>query len=307
MNEVACLGILVADVVTKPFKKMPERGRLDLIDRMELHTGGCAVNTGRALAKLGVKTAVLGKVGEDGFGDFIIKTLRESGIDTKGIRRDSKVNTSGTVVLVYPDGERSFIHYLGANAAYTIDDVDWDVIGDSKLLHIGGALVLPGIDGEPTTAILKKVREMGKVTSLDTVWDAKGRWMSLIKPNLPYIDYFLPSLEEAKMLTGKNKPEDIARMFLDMGVKTVGLKMGEEGCYIRSQDEEYHIPIYKVEVVDATGAGDAYVAGFLLGVLKGWELEKIGRMANAVGACCVTAIGASAGVKSYEETVRMIS
>jgi sugar/nucleoside kinase (ribokinase family) len=166
--------------------------------------------------------------------------------------------------------------------------------------------VLPGIDGEPTTAILKKAKEMGKVTSLDTVWDAKGRWMSLIKTNLPYIDYLLPSLEEAKMLTGKNRHEDIARTFLDLGAKTVGLKMGEEGCYIRSQDEEHHIPIYRVEVIDATGAGDAYVAGFLLGVLRGWDLEKIGRMANAVGACCVTAMGASAGIKSYEETVKMI-
>lgn len=108
------------------------------------------------------------------------------------------------------------------------------------------------------------------------------------------------------MLTGKEDPEDIAQVFLDHGVKVVGLKMGERGCYIRTADVQLSIPRYQVQAVDALGAGDAFAAGFLTGVVKGWDLEQTGRFANAVGALCVTALGATTGVRSLEETLEFM-
>src|SRR5436190_5295315 len=117
MPEVVCLGILVADVVGKPVDNWPERGKLNLVDRMELHTGGCATNTGIALAKIGIDTAVIGKVGDDGFGDFMVSQLQKYGIQAEGVVRDKETATSATMVMVHSDGERSFIHYIGANAA----------------------------------------------------------------------------------------------------------------------------------------------------------------------------------------------
>ena len=296
--DVACLGIMVADVVARPVRELPERGRLTLVDQMELHTGGCAVNTGIALAKLGVKVAVLGAVGQDGFGDFVIAQLRQHGIDTRGVRRKSGVNTSATMVMVDPDGERRFLHYLGANAQLVESDVDLDVIAQARILHIAGALVMPGIDGEPTARILAWAKQRGITTAFDTVWDAKGNWMRLVAPCLPYIDVMLPSLAEAQMITGKQSPPDVAAVFLDKGVRIVGLKMGEEGSYVRTAAEEYWVPPFAVEAVDATGAGDAYVAGFLAGLVMGWDLYRTARFANAVGALCVTAVGATTGVRS---------
>ncbi len=306
MPEVICLGILVADVVGRPIRKIPERGKLALVDDIELHTGGCATNTGFSMAKLGIKVGIIGKTGADGFGDFLIREMERYGVDARGVVQDPTIHTSSTMVLVDEDGERSFLHYLGGNGQLVEEDIDTSLFEGAKILHIAGSLLIPKLDGEPTAHILKKAKEMGLTTSLDTAWDDTGRWMSALEPALEYLDVFLPSIEEAIMLTGREEPSDIADFLLNYGIKIVGLKMGERGCYIKTAREEYAIPIYKVEVVDATGAGDAFVAGFLTGLVEGWDLEKTGKFANAVGACCVTAMGATQGVKSFEETLRMI-
>lgn len=295
--DVVCLGILVADVLGRPVDGYPERGKLRLVDRMELHTGGCAANTGISLAKIGIATGVIGRVGRDGFGDFIIGELERYGVNCSAVVRDAAAATSATMVMVHGDGERSFIHYLGANAALCEGDADIELIRRAKVLHIGGTFVLPGIDGEPTARILAKAREAGVTTSLDTTWDSKGRWMSLLRPCLEQVHYFLPSFEEARMLTGKDTPEEAAEVLLDAGVGTVALKLGERGCYIRNADARLEIPGFKVKAVDACGAGDAFAAGFLAGVVRGWDLERTGRFANAVGAMCVTALGSASGVR----------
>ena len=303
MADITCLGILVADLVGKPVDEYPTRGKLVLVDQLELHSGGCAASTGVALAKIGVRAGVIGKVGNDGLGDFMVGVLERHGIDTRGVIRDPKAGTSGTMVMVHSDGERSFIHYIGANASLTESDIDYELFGGTRILHVAGSFLMPGIDGEPTARVLEKAQAMGITTTLDTAWDSRGRWMSLLKPCLPYIDYAVPSIEEARMVTGKHEPADVAKVLMDHGVKTVALKMGEEGCYIRSAEAEFRIPRYDVEAVDALGAGDCFAAGFLTGILRGWDLEKTGRFANAVGACCVMALGATTGVKSLEETL----
>jgi sugar/nucleoside kinase (ribokinase family) len=307
MAEVVCLGILVADVVGKSVDKWPGRGELELVDRMELHTGGCASSAAIALAKIGVDAAVIGKVGRDGFGDFIVSRFEAHGIDASGVVRSDKHNTSATMVMVHSDGERSFIHYLGASQDFTEDDVDMRLVAKSRILHVAGSLLMPKFDGEPTARVMKKAHELGVATSLDTAWDPTGKWMKALAPCLPYVDYYLPSIAEAAMLTGRREPSDIAAALLDDGVGLVALKMGEEGCYIRNRDTELRIPPFKVESVDALGAGDCYAAGFLTGLVNGWDLERTGKFANATGAFCVTALGATTGVKDQATIEAFIS
>ncbi len=296
MAGVTCLGILVADVIGKPVEQLPERGKLALVDRMELHIGGCASNTGVGLAKIGVDTAVIGKVGNDGFGEFMISALSRNGINCTGIVQDAEVATSSTMVMVHGDGERTFLHYIGANGTLHESDVNFDLVKASKILHVAGAFLMPGFDGEPTARVLAKAKEMGVTTTLDTAWDSRGNWMKLLEPCLPYVDYAVPSIEEARMVTGKHDPADVAKVLMDKGVGTVALKMGSKGCYIRGKDIELSIPIYKVDAVDACGAGDAFAAGFLAGIINGWDLERTGKFANATGAFCVTSIGATTGI-----------
>ena len=301
MIDVLCLGQIVADVLVKGIKGLPERGKLLLLDNLSLHTGGSAVNTAIALSKLGIKSGVIGKVGRDTFGNFILKELKENNVDTKGIVRDKKALTSCSIVLVSPEGERSFMQYLGANAQLSLKDVDLNLLKGTKILHIAGALLLFRFDGQPAGLLLKKAKKMGLTTSLDIVWDARGRWMKRLKPCLPYLDIFLPNIEEAKMLTGKKEPKEIASLLIDYGVKIVGLTLGKDGSYLKDKDKEIFIPPFKARVLDSTGAGDSFAAGFLAGYLKGWELEKIGQLANCVGAMCVKTIGATAGIKTLKE------
>jgi len=307
LPQVVCVGILVADVVAKPVDVWPDRGKLALVDRMELHTGGCASNTAVGLARIGLSSSVIGRLGQDGFGDFLTQRLQDEGVDVGGLVRDPEALTSATMVMVHGDGERSFLHYLGANAHLTDQDVNWDLVSQAEVLHVAGAFLMPSLDGEPTARLLREARTRGITTALDTGWDSMGNWMALLAPVLPYVDIFLPSIEEARMLTSEDEPEHIARDLVDRGVGLVGLKMGERGCYLRTRQEAIPLPAYQVQVVDATGAGDAFVAGFLTGVVNGWELERTGRFANAVGAMCTQALGTTAGIRSLAETERFIA
>jgi sugar/nucleoside kinase (ribokinase family) len=306
-NPILCLGILVADVVGRPLRAVPDPGRLVLVDEMSLHTGGCAINAATALSRLGLPVEVIGKVGGDPFGDFVLNSMKERGIGTRGVKRDPQAGTSATMVMVAPDGERRFVHYIGANARLTLDDIDFSMVESASILHVAGSLVLPGIDGQPTAELLQQARVAGVTTFLDTVWDDTGRWMKILQPCLPYIDYFVPSLAEAQALTGMDDPHQVGRALLNQGVKTVGLKMGADGCLVMNgKDPAIRLPAFQVEVVDATGAGDAFAAGFIAGVYQDWPLERTARFANAVGALCVTGLGATGGIRSLDGTLEFL-
>lgn len=302
-NRVLCLGIIVGDFLAKPVEKIPEKGKLTLVGSTELHIGGCAVNTGVTLKKLGVETGIIGKVGNDSLGRFLIGRLKNEGLDISGIKVSKTASTSGTAVLVHADGERSFIHSIGANADLTIDDADASFIRNFDIFHIAGAFLMPGFDGPPMARALKNAKQQGLTTCLDTCWDATGKWMELLKDSLPHVDYFLPSIEEAKMLTGMDKPEDISHFFFDRGVKNVCLKMGHAGSFAANAGESHFFDALKIDVVDTTGSGDGYVAGFIAGLVRGFSFEKCGMMANLVGAKTATSVGATSGIVTYEDTI----
>ncbi len=304
--DVICLGIFVVDMIGRPIDRFPEAGRLMVFDELEMHSGGGANNTAITLAKLGVNVGAMGRIGTDTFGDFVLQILDDNRVDTRAMMRDADTNTPATFVSVASDGERSFLHYMGTNRVLSEDDVDLDLIRSCKILHVAGSLVMPRLDGEPTARILRQAKEAGLLTSLDTVWDMSGNWLDTLEPCLPYVDIFLPSIEEAEQLTGLDSPPDIANFLMDYGIQTVGLKMGKHGSYVRTGTEEIHVPAYAVDVVDTTGAGDAYVAGFLAGIVMGWDLKRTCQLASAAGATCVTAIGTTAGIKNLEKTMAII-
>lgn len=303
MYDVICVGILVADAIAKTVDKLPETGKLDLVNRLDLYTGGCAVNSGIALSRLGINATVMGKIGDDGFGKFILRTLEDEGVDTKGLVIDKNESTSASVVLVDSSGERSFLHCLGANGVFSDRDVNYDIIADSKIVFVAGTMLMPGFDGDPCARVLKRAKEMGKTTALDTAWDSTGRWMEVLDPCIPYIDIFMPSYEEAVQLSNKKEPEDISDVFLKRGIETVIIKLGKDGCFIKDNTgRKYLIPTYEdIKPVDTTGAGDSFAAGFLTGIIKGLDLYECGKLANAVGTHCVMEVGASTGIKSYDE------
>ena len=301
--EVVCLGILVADVLARPVDVVPW-GELGLVEEVSLRGGGCAVSTASALARLGSAASVVGKVGVDPFGDFLLALLDARGVDGRGVLRDPTVPTSATVALVSPDGERTFLHTPGANAHLSREELDPAILYGGRCLHVAGALVMEQLDGEPFAAILAEARRRGLTTSLDTVWDASGRW-ARVEPALPHLDLAMPSLEEARAVSGEREPERVAAWFRARGVGAVALKMGPQGCYVAGDEFEGLVPAPSVRSIDGTGAGDAFAAGLLYGRLAGWPLEEAAHFACAAGALATTAVGAFEGVGSLAETLEL--
>ena len=302
MVDIACIGTLVADVITKTVDRFPQRGKLNLIDSMRLYSGGCAMSAAIDLKKLGADVAVLGMVGADGFGQFLTEELQRQGVDTRGIAVHDTADTSSSVVLVDSGGERSFLHCLGADGVFTEADIRYDVIADARIVFVGGALIMPAFDGDGCAQTLKKAREMGKVTVLDTAWDDAGRWMQALAPALKYVDYFIPSIEEAEMLSGEKELDRIAACFFDRGVKTVVIKLGSRGCSLwegKDSPAQFFPAYTNIRAVDTTGAGDSFCAGFLYGLSQGFSLPDACRTANAVGAHCVMSTGATTGIQPY--------
>lgn len=305
MPELVCLGIIVADVWARPVETWPPRGTLGLVEEIGIGLGGCAANTAIDFTRLGGEAAVIGCVGNDGLGDFAVNILEQVGVQL-AVQRSESAPTSGTLISISPDGERTFLHCPGANGSIDPARIDMDLIASARILHLAGVFVMPNFDGEPQAEVLAEAQRRGVTTLVDTVYDGAGRWMSLLQPLLPYTDIFLPSYNEARELTGEEAPGAMAQVFLEAGVELAGIKLGPEGSYFRTAEREIRLPAYPVETVDGSGAGDAFVAGFVFGWLRGWDLADIGRFANAVGGLATTATGTTRGVCSYEETVRLL-
>ena len=304
MSDVVCLGILVADVIARPVDGLPPGGELELVDEISMRGGGCALNTASVLVRFGVTASVVGKVGLDPFGDFVVRLLEERAIEHSGVARDPATSTSASVVLVDSAGERTFLHLPGANGRLRVDELDEESLFSARVLHVAGALVMPDLDGRPTAALLERAKARGLTTSLDTVWDATGRWERLV-PSLPHLDLFVPSLSEAVAVSGEQEPAAVAAWLREQGVGTVALKLGADGCYVSGAEFEGLVDAPEIAAVDGTGAGDAFAAGFLYGYLAGWPLERSAALANAAGALATTAVGAVEGVGSLEEALAL--
>jgi len=298
--EVVCAGILVADVICRPVREAPPPGGLALVDALVMRTGGCALNSAIGLARAGVRTALAGRVGRDAFGDFLVASAEAAGVDAR-VARDRELGSSASVVLVSPSGERAFLHHVGANAAFRVEDVPFDAFAGAKAFHLAGAFVMDAMDGEGAAEALRRAREMGMATSLDTVWDARGRWLDLLAPALPHLDCILPSVAEAEKITGRSSPAEIARFFLDRGVRVVALKRGERGAFVTDGRETIELPAFTANVVDTTGAGDAFAAGYVAGLVRGRALRERALLGNAAGAACVSVLGAVPPYRSLTE------
>lgn len=305
MTDVTCLGILVADVIARPVDAVPASGSLALLDEIVLRGGGCALNTGTALARLGVDVACAGKVGRDPFGDFLLALLDERGIDRSLVLQTDEAPTSASVALVDAAGERTFLHVPGANGTLELADLDLDRVLATRALHVAGALVLPALDGEQTAKLLAEARARGVATSLDTVWDPSGRWDRLL-PSLPQLDLLCVSGAEAAALSGEREPARAAAWARERGARTVAVKLGPDGCWVDGDGFCGHVPPVRVDAVDSTGAGDAFAAGMIYARLRDWPLERAACFANAVGAAATTAVGAAEGLPTIEEVAAWI-
>lgn len=301
MMDVVCLGLMVCDILVKPVTRDTIEKETSRVEFVKMSSGGDAFNVSINLAKLGISSGIIGKIGNDGFGKFLMDTAVTNKVNTKGIAITEDYGTSTSIVMIHPDGERSFAYYGGATDQLAEEDIDFQILDSSKFLSVGSAFGLPELDGASLAGVMKRARESGCKTVLDVAFCPDENSLNILKPALEYTDIFIPSYSEAKGLTGKKSVGEIAGDLLAYGVQTVVIKMGKDGCYIQTQNEKFAVPAFSVDVVDTTGAGDSFVAGFLAAYTKGWQLHECGRFANAAGALSVQSVGATTGMKSFEE------
>ena len=299
---VVCAGIVVADVFVPLLPRLPEPGELVATDDFVVETGGCAANAAVALARLGVRPAVVAKVGDDLFGDFVEHELSQAGIDVAGIGRAPGLGTSKTVIVPVDGQDRRYIHTFGANAALCAADIASATANAPDVLYVGGYLVLPALRQDELAELLRLARQAGARTVLDVVAPA-GRAQSLddVAGVLPEVDYFVPNDDEAGALTGETDPRRQAERLLELGAGTVIVTMGERGLVAASRDETIELPAPRVDFVEPSGAGDAFDAGLVYGLLQGWSLRRCLEFASVIGASACTKLGCTAGLFTRAE------
>jgi sugar/nucleoside kinase (ribokinase family) len=251
-----------------------------------------------------VPTTLCGCVGHDLLGDVLLREAAARGLDVGAVRA-CDTPTSASVVLDASDGERTFLHNPGASAALVAGDVERALErARPRWLHVGGALVMPALDGEPLAGVLRGARERGVRTSLDPVHDATARW-ERVHPALPHLDAICPNLGEARAITGEGSPAACAAWLRERGVARVAITLGRDGAYALDEEVAAHVPPFEVDARDETGAGDAFAAGFVYGLLHGWPLARAVRLANAVGALSTTGIGASSSLPDLKAAMAL--
>lgn len=310
MATVVSLGVHILDVLGRHVNRIPDGQGIDLIDEIRLTVAGTAAGTSVDLAKLGADVIAIGALGKDELGNFVVDTMNRYGITTDYLVRKDGVQTSATMLPIRPNGERPAMHVLGANAVFSKDDVNFDVIAQADHLHFGGTYLLPQLDGQPTADILKFAKENNTTTSLDMLAVPQDDMLGTIAPSLPYLDYLIPGVEEAAMIAGipEEEHQRLIDFYLDKGVKHVVFTMGGRGSIIGAKhlDEPIRIPAFDVPVVDSTGCGDAYCAGFIVGLGKGWDLEKCGLFASAASGLVITGLGSDAGIIDFDKTLEFM-
>lgn len=295
-NEVVCAGILVADHVCTPMDRLPPEGHLMAVDGMYLLTGGCAANVAVNVAKQGVRVGAVGKVGDDYWGRFVCEDLRSRGVETAQIGVSKVQQTSQTMILLCKGQDRRFVHTFGANRELRSEDIDRAYLQGARVFYLGGYLVLPNLDAHDLAELFRYCRELGILTVLDVVVPTGFQYSGELEPVLPYTDVFLPNNDEAEMLTGAVRPERQAAILRERGTGTVVVTMGGDGLLYAQGDEMWRAEHFPSVVVDQTGAGDAFCAGFISGMVRGLDLDGCIHYGSALGASCVRSIGCYEGV-----------
>lgn len=300
---IDCLsvGILVADHLCAPIPRVPRAGELILAESLPLRPGGCAVNAAIDLAKVGVKVGVVGCVGDDSFGGYLIDVLQESGVETSGIRRDRRAETSGSLIINVDGEDRRYIHSIGASASVVPADLSPERVRAAKVLYVGGYLLMKGLANGALTPVFRAARAAGVITALDVVLPGPGDHWPQFEGLLAETDLFMPNTDEAAAITGLDDPVAQADRFRDAGAKTVVITCGDRGTVLVNDRTRLRAGIFPMHYIGGTGSGDAFDAGYIAGLLAGGDERQCLAWGSALGASCVRGVGATESVFNREE------
>jgi len=298
--DAVFVGLTILDIAGRPVVEIPAGGGVQFIEQIRLNPAGTAAGALVNAAKLGISTSTVACLGEDEKAEFILGAYQRLGIDCSLIQRTSNKETSATILPIRPNGERPALHCRGASDELFISEEQFDEILDCRFLHHGGTGLLAAMDQGQSAKLLKAAHERGITTSFDLIAPNPGT-LELLRPLLPYVDYFMPALEEAAYISGLTDPTEIAAFFQDLGAGCCIFKDGAQGSLLFKQGEVVRIPSYQIVASDTTGCGDSYCGGFIAALAKGHTVEEACQIGSAVAALVATGLGSDAGLVDWQQ------
>jgi len=293
--EAVVFGNVTLDIICYPVNDVPRYESI-AFDDVTVSPGGCGSNTAVGLAALGIPTGIVARTGDDDSADLLFRYWERVGVDPRFVRRRIGKPTGTSIGLIDDDFQPRFIHTSGANRGLTADVIDPVALGASgvRFFHIAGFFVLPNLF-EQVGEKLAALRDLGITTSLDVVFNVRmddPKLRSALWAALPELDYFIANDHEASRLTGEDDYRKAAAVLKDRGARSVIIKLGASGCYGLSDSFSGTVLATKIDVVDTTGAGDAFAAGFIAGLTQGKGFQDACKAGNQAGAKICTRLGA---------------
>ena len=304
--DILFIGTALVDSIIKGFNPNPISVSGYRAKSSSLNVGGEAVNGSMAAAKLGEKVAILCSLGNDVAGSMVTKELLENGVDCSCIIKSPNHPTPITTMFVRDDGSRQSI--TNTSHSYNFHPEQYvDFLNDTKAIVLGSLFRAPFDDHEVIKSVVSFAHEKGIIVFADTkLPNFKKINLKDISESLPMIDYITPNEDEGRYFSGEDEPEKMADVFLNMGVRNVIIKLGSKGCFFKNKDTSIYLPSYDINAVDATGAGDNFLAGFVSEIIHGCDIKKALIFANACGAICSTAVGAGTALRNREQVENFI-
>ncbi|MFI6522887.1 carbohydrate kinase family protein [Spirillospora sp. NPDC050679] len=302
---VVTLGAHIVDVLARPVEAIPPGQDTVVVDQVRVTAAGTAAGTAVTLARLGNRVVSVGAIGDDALGDLLVAMMTRHGVDVSGLVRRTADQTSASILPIRADGGRPSFHVPGANLTLTAAAVDPGLLAAADAVHVGGPDVAFGLNDPAFLAALDAARAAGTVVTMDLLSNLPDL-VAATAAFLPHVDHFLPNEEQARAMTGEDDPERAALALLAQGPEAVVVTLGAEGSLVASAEGVRRVPPLKVEVVDTTGCGDAYCAGFITGLLHGRDLPEAARWGTAAAATVAQGLGSDACLTDLDGVLALL-
>ncbi|MEU8797682.1 carbohydrate kinase family protein [Spirillospora sp. NPDC048819] len=302
---VVTLGAHILDVLARPVENIPGGQDTVVVDEIRVTAAGAAAGTAVALARLGNDVVSVGAIGDDDLGDLLVRIMTRNGVDVRGLVRRTADQTSASILPIRPDGGRPSFHVPGANLTLTAGAVGPGLLAAATVVHLGGPDVTFGLNDAAFFETLAAARDTGTVVTMDPLSNMPDL-LGGAAAFLPYVDHFLPNEEQAAAMTGENDPEKAAKALLARGPETVIVTLGGDGSLVATADGVHRLPVLPVEVVDTTGCGDAYCAGFITGLTRGRDVLESARWGTAAAATVAQGLGSDACLTDLDAVLALL-
>lgn len=304
-KEITIIGAGVIDILVGAVDKKIFTSSSSPMNFIKMSFGGDALNEAIVLSRLGKNVQWISKVGDDDAGKRILNYATENGLSVEGVKIEAGLETGISIALIDERGERRFLTNRESSLRkLTAQDILPHVDEMAHIVSFASMFVSPPLNIAAMEKIFKDIKSRGKILAVDATRAKNGETLNDLATLLECMDYFFPNEAELATLTGESNVDKNIAALMSHGLECSVVKRGGKGCIIATKNERYEIPACRVEkVIDTTGAGDCFAAGFLWALSEGWSLENCGRFACAVASCSVEEVGAVAGVTSLEKVM----